>query len=182
MVPFACCYTLRLYCSRLCCKSARLDPESAVYDWLQEYQRIISRSLDLLYSGTSTPSGLQIECDYLVIIQNIESQLLGWYSEWEFGTPGSECADLCKTFYLNYGMLVVNSFGLQNALENSPIDIGHFFGRCHTSAMACISVFKEDMATKGYLRYSPDSHFVQSSYALLTLLKVNSAHKLPFLT
>jgi hypothetical protein len=77
-------------------------------------------------------------------------------------------------------MLVVNSFGLQNALENNPINIGHFFGRCHTSAIASISVMKDEMAVKGYLKYSPDSHFVQSSYALLTLMKVDFSRNLSF--
>lgn len=156
-------------------RSSAAIPSDFVVAAYAEYQRIISRSLDLLYSNTNSPSGLQIECDHLVIIQNIESQILTWYSEWDLGKspfPGIECLLLCKKFYLNYGMLVVNSFGLQNALEKNPINIGHFFGRCHTSAIASISVMKDEMAVKGYLKYSPDSHFVQSSYALLTLLKL----------
>lgn len=136
----------------------------------------MSRSLDMLYSGTSTPSGLQIDCDHLLIIQNIESQLLGWHVDWAqvgFDTPGFECPKLCGAFYLNYGMLVINSFGLQNALEKSPVDIGHFFARCHTSATACISVIKDQFAPQGFLKYAPDSLFVQSSYAVLTLLKAS---------
>lgn len=144
---------------------------------IQDLQRIMSRSLDLLYSGTNNPSGLQIECDYFVIIQNVESQLTMWYNTWSDSDnhfPGDECPRLCGKFYLNYGMLIVNSFGLQNALERSPVDIGHFFARCHTSAIACISVINDEMAGKGFLKYSPDSHFVQSSYAVLTLLKVGS--------
>jgi len=156
-------------------QSSAAIPSDFVVAAYVEFQRIISRSLDLLYSNTNNPSGLQIECDHMVIIQNIESQLLTWYADWDLKKspfPGVDCLVLCKKFYLNYGMLVINSFGLQNALEKNPINIGHFFGRCHTSAIASISVMKDEMAVKGYLKYSPDSHFVQSSYALLTLLKL----------
>jgi hypothetical protein len=79
---------------------------------------------------------------------------------------------LMTRFYFNYSMLVVNSFGLQNALERSPLDIGHFFGRCYSSAMACALIVRDEIGPQGYMRYSPDSHFVLSSYAVLTLLKV----------
>jgi len=79
---------------------------------------------------------------------------------------------LMTRFYMNYSMLVINSFGLQNALERSKLDVGHFFGRCHTSAMACALIVRDELGPLGYLRYSPDSHFVLSSYAVLTLLKL----------
>lgn len=79
---------------------------------------------------------------------------------------------LMTRFYFNYSMLVVNLFGLQNALERSPLDIGHFFGRCYSSAMACALIVRDEIGPQGYMRYSPDSHFVLSSYAVLTLLKV----------
>ncbi len=78
-------------------------------------------------------------------------------------------------FYFNYSMLVVNSFGLQNALERAPLDTGHFFGRCYASAMACALIVRDELGPQGFLRYSPDSHFVLSSYAVLTLLKVSSS-------
>lgn len=75
-------------------------------------------------------------------------------------------------FYYNYSMLVVNSFGLQNALERSPVDLGHFFARCHSCAMTCSMLVRDKIAPLGYLKYSPDSHFVMISYAVLSLLKV----------
>jgi hypothetical protein len=53
--------------------------ESAV----QELQRILSRSLDFLYSGTSSPSGLQVDCDYLLVIKTIETQIIAWQHEWQ---------------------------------------------------------------------------------------------------
>lgn len=71
-------------------------------------------------------------------------------------------------------MLVLNSFGLQNALERAPLDIGHFFARCHSSAIACAVLVRDQLGPRGFMKYSPDSHFVQTSYAVLSLLKVGS--------
>jgi hypothetical protein len=70
-------------------------------------------------------------------------------------------------------MLVVNSFGLQNAIERSAVDVGHFFTRCHSSATACATLVRDELAPRGFLKYSPDSHFVMISYAVLSLLKVS---------
>jgi hypothetical protein len=72
-------------------------------------------------------------------------------------------------------MLVLNSFGLQNALERAPLDIGHFFARCHSSATACAVLVRDNLGPRGFMKYSPDSNFVQTSYAVLSLLKVSSS-------
>ena len=69
-------------------------------------------------------------------------------------------------------MLVLNSFGLQNALERAPLDLGHFFGRVHSSAYTCATLVRDSLGPAGFMKYSPDSHFVQTSYAVLSLLKV----------
>jgi hypothetical protein len=69
-------------------------------------------------------------------------------------------------------MLVVNSFGLQNAMERTAVNIGHFFTRCHSSATICAKLVRDELAPRGFLKYSPDSHFVMISYAVLSLLKV----------
>ena len=130
--------------------------------------------MDLLYSGTNSPSGLQIDCDYLTVIRNVESQLMGWYEEWlpVVVAHEDEYVALNGKFFLQYGMLVINSFGLQDAILRNTVNIGNFFGRVHGSAVACINVMKDNWGPKGYLKYSPDSIFVQGSYAVLTLLKV----------
>ena len=79
---------------------------------------------------------------------------------------------LIANFYFHYAMLTINAFGLQNALERSAVDIGHFFARCHSSAVSCASILTTDMGPSGWLKYAPDSHFVLGSYAVLSLLKV----------
>lgn len=81
---------------------------------------------------------------------------------------------LSANFYFQYAMLIVNSFGLQNALERSAVDIGHFFARCHSSAVSCATILRDEIGPAGYLRYAPDTFCVMSSYAVLSLLKVSS--------
>lgn len=80
---------------------------------------------------------------------------------------------LMAEFYTNYAMLVFNSYGLQNAMDRSPVDIPHFFARVHSSAKTCAVLVKEDLGPLDFLKYAPDSLFVFSSYAVLSLLKVN---------
>lgn len=150
---------------------------------LQELQRITSRSLDFLYSGTTTASGLQTDCDYLLVIKTVESQIISWHNEWSpalapagMTGPGGLYRSLIRRFYFNYALLVINSFGLENALQSSPVDIPHFFGRCHSAAMSCVLLVKDEIAPAGFLRYAPDSHFVLCSYAVLSLLKVRNEH------
>lgn len=77
-------------------------------------------------------------------------------------------------FFANYSMLVINSFGLQNAMERCPIDIPHFFARVHSSAKTCAILVREELGPSDFLKYAPDSHFVFTSYAVLSLLKVSS--------
>ena len=147
-------------------------------------------------------SGLQTNIDYYLVIKTIESQLHGWHTEWlsRVSEPGEDLIFTSKDvvtntyfnamseatafyayrrviggFYYNYAMLVVNSFGLQDALERTPVNLAHFFSRCHTSAIKCATLVRDELGPRGYLRFSPDSHFVQCSYAVLSLLKVSRA-------
>lgn len=144
-----------------------------------ELQRVLSRSLDFLYSGTDSANGLQTNIDYLLVIKTFEAQLYTWKQRWCVEALGidnnirmEEYKRMITEFYLNYALLVLNSFGLQNALERCPMNIPHFFARCHTSAIACATLVRDYLGPGGFLRYSPDSHFVQISYAVLSLLKL----------
>lgn len=53
-----------------------------IFFLIQELQRILSRCLDFLYSGTETPSGLQVHCDYMLVIKTFETQVLSWREQW----------------------------------------------------------------------------------------------------
>jgi hypothetical protein len=160
----------------------------ALMHTLQELQRILSRCLDII--GTANGSSMmQSEMDYLVVIRSMESQLIDWdqavtnrtsipyVAEWHrTGAAGMDeqfqYGVIIEKFYFNYAMLVINSFGLQNAMDRATINLGHFFTKCHTHATKCAMYVKDELASRGYMRYSPDSHFVLSSYAVLSLLKV----------
>ncbi|KAI1794724.1 fungal-specific transcription factor domain-containing protein [Ganoderma leucocontextum] len=144
-----------------------------------DLQRILTRSLDLLYSGTTNSSGLQIDCDFLLVIKTMETQLLAWHHEWvnvrQIAAESEYAVKyrmLIANFYFHYAMLTINAFGLQNALERSAVDIGHFFARCHSSAVSCATIIRDEMGPGDFLKYSPDSTFVMGSYAVLSLLKL----------
>jgi hypothetical protein len=77
-------------------------------------------------------------------------------------------------FYNTYSILLLNSLGLQDAIERTAINLPHFFSRCLKAASDCAKVMKDELGPSGYLRYSPLSHFIQSSYAVLSLLKVST--------
>ena len=113
----------------------------------------------------------------------MESQILTWQNDWQ--SVGANQRDVnipyrmvMMRFYYHYALLVINSFGLENAFQNSPVDMAHFFGRCHSNAMACVLIMRDEIASAGWLRYSPDSHFVLCSYAVLSLLKVGQLSSL----
>ena len=82
-------------------------------------------------------------------------------------------------FFASYAMLVINSFGLQNAMARSPLDIPHFFARVHSSAKTCAVLVKEELGPLDFMKYAPDSQFVFTSYAVLSLLKVSSEVSTP---
>ncbi|KAI0958055.1 hypothetical protein AcW1_006243 [Taiwanofungus camphoratus] len=163
------------------CRSPVAMPSDVQLAAYADLQRILTRSLDLLYSGTTNSSGLQEDCDYLLVIKTMETQLLAWQHEWfvirrvqhaERSEYARKHAELNFKLSFDYAMLTVNSFGLQNALQRSNLDIGHFFARCHTSAVNCATVIRNDLGPLGYLKYAPDSQYVQGSYSVLSLLKL----------
>ncbi|CED83779.1 Zn(2)-C6 fungal-type DNA-binding domain [Phaffia rhodozyma] len=147
-------------------------------------QQILSRCLDHLYSGISTASGLRSDLDYPLFLASVEAQIFMWLDTWEStfshtlaGVPEHMRHHLLAAassgrFYFNYALLMVNSFGLQAALDKSPIDVGNFFTKVASAASNVITIAKDDMAATGRLRYAPDSNFIMLSYAILSLLKL----------
>jgi len=77
-------------------------------------------------------------------------------------------------FYNTYALLLLNSLGLQDAIDRAPINLPHFFSRCLKAASDCAKCIRDELGPGGYLRYSPLTHFIEGSYAVLTLLKVFS--------
>ncbi|KZP01066.1 hypothetical protein CALVIDRAFT_475249 [Calocera viscosa TUFC12733] len=136
-----------------------------------DYQRILSRCVEFFYAGTSDPSGLLKNCDWSTIIKAYEAQLAAWRDGFH---KARECVyrNMVSALHHHYSMLVINTFGLHYAREHSHVDIAHFFSRCYSSAVECARIITQEMGPSGYLKYSPDSHFVLCSYAVITLLKL----------
>lgn len=163
------------WCSLPCAVPS--DTSLAAY---AELQAILSHSLDFLYSNTETGNGLHTTLDYLLIIRTFEDQIFTFRRKWIASSETTndktslehEYKARISEFYFNYTLLVLNSFGLQNAIESAPLNIGHFFARVHTSAITCATIVRDHLGPKGFMKYSPDSHCVQTSYAVLSLLKL----------
>jgi hypothetical protein len=77
-------------------------------------------------------------------------------------------------FCFNRALLLLNSLGLHDAMERSPADIAHFFSPCHYCATSCVTIARDHLGpiASGYMKYPPDSHVVQTSYAGFTLFNV----------
>ncbi|KAK0463601.1 fungal-specific transcription factor domain-containing protein [Desarmillaria tabescens] len=163
------------WCSLPC--AAPSDAALAAY---AELQAILSRSLDFLYSNTESGNGLHTTLDYLLIIRTFEDQIFTFRRKWIASSETTndkvsiehEYKARISEFYFNYTLLVLNSFGLQNAIESAPLNVGHFFARVHTSAINCATIVRDHLGPNGFMKYSPDSHSVQTSYAVLSLLKL----------
>ncbi|KAJ8517191.1 hypothetical protein ONZ45_g5575 [Pleurotus djamor] len=150
------------------CRAPNAIPTDTSLAGYADLQRILARCLDLLYSGTNSASGLQVDMDYLLVIKTMEASIISWKEEWsalrEETNPRLpqrviDYRNLISQFYFNYAMLVLNAFGLQNALERNNVDMSHFFARCHSWP-------------SGFMKHAPDSHCVLTSYAVLSLLKL----------
>jgi hypothetical protein len=69
---------------------------------------------------------------------------------------------------LSDALLMMNSFGLQNALERAHIELGHFFARVAGAAMDVIKVARDVLAPSGRLTYAPDSTFTMCVFSGLS--------------
>ncbi|KAK0543055.1 hypothetical protein OC846_003662 [Tilletia horrida] len=69
-----------------------------------------------------------------------------------------------------YVVLLINSFGLQRAVETQSDDKGYFFIKCLSSAKGMLKAAQTGL--RPVLRYAPDAQFVMISYAAVFLLKL----------
>ncbi|KAL9932991.1 hypothetical protein V8E36_008246 [Tilletia maclaganii] len=71
----------------------------------------------------------------------------------------------------HYSVLIINSFGLQRALDaKSDFDRGYFFSRCLSAAKGMLKAALGGL--RPVLRYAPDAQFVMIAYACVFLLKL----------
>ncbi|KAM0747690.1 hypothetical protein T439DRAFT_350012 [Meredithblackwellia eburnea MCA 4105] len=144
-----------------------------------ELYRILARTMDYFRvdPGENDPG----QPDYTLHTEQFEDQLKGWKARFtqvfhsmdsSQRRPDMQAIFAAQnTFYFHYSLLVVASFGLSNALDRDPLQIGHFFNMCYTSASAVLRSAKQSLSKIPAYRYSPDGFFVAISYAAVSLLR-----------
>jgi hypothetical protein len=185
---------------------------------LVELLRLTSRQLDLLYSSTTSISGLNTDLDYANVLHIFNEQLDEWHAVWQargFFTsphdrqnkfagfniskeeeaaaeslrsantpipPADDEDHQRRTLHFltkqapiryNYAVLILNSFGLQHAVDfplRSGLDKGVYFSKCLQAAKNIVLSARDGL--KPVLAYSPDTLFVIISYACVFLLKL----------
>ncbi|KZO91440.1 hypothetical protein CALVIDRAFT_345843 [Calocera viscosa TUFC12733] len=149
---------------------------------LIELCRILSRTLaTLLVQGYDTDGDSGF--DYMVLTNQFENQLNAWKGRYmPILHEKARLADPTElrlisyqrariTFDFHYSMLLICSFGMRNALRRAMLDIGFYFNRCYSAAMAVLRCARHEYTVPGWLRHAPNSTFVCISYAAVSLLR-----------
>ncbi|KZO91426.1 hypothetical protein CALVIDRAFT_541826 [Calocera viscosa TUFC12733] len=151
---------------------------------LSELYRFLSRTL-ALFRPDREDFGYGTQCDYMLAFTQFEMQLLTWkenYLQRQADnykiSPGAAATRRIQRFHrirvnfnYHYSLLIVGSFGLKDALDHRPLDVGFFFNRCYSAATSVLRLAKHDYMADGWLRHAPDSVFVSISYAAISLLR-----------
>lgn len=204
--------------SRHWCLQRLSQPWDMAICGLVELLRLTSRQLDLLYSSTSSISGLNTDLDYANVLHIFNEQLDEWHAVWQargFFTsphdnknrftgvniskeeeaaaeslrsantpvpPADDEDHQRRTLHFltkqapvryNYAVLILNSFGLQHAVDfplRGGLHKGIYYTKCLQAAKNIIFAARDGL--KPILAYSPDTLFVIISYACVFLLKL----------
>ncbi|KAF7328787.1 hypothetical protein MVEN_02507600 [Mycena venus] len=138
-----------------------------------------------------SPSGLNKHVDFRSVTIAHDAKLTAFTEEWskrfaeESDANDRKCIVRCKLlpFLVAYSRLVMFSFGFQQAYQRGLQTTDHiFFTKCLESAKAVLRNMVEGLAPTGFMRYSPDGHFIFASFAsafLLKLLRPEFSHLMP---
>ncbi|KAJ7711995.1 hypothetical protein B0H16DRAFT_1744612 [Mycena metata] len=170
--------------------------------------RVVARFHDEIFSDPASPTGLNKRVDFRTVTLLHDAKLTAFSDEWtqrfaQDSDPNGEClsfhlpfhvADLeidrkcamrCKLlpFLVGYSRLVMFSFGFQQAYRRGLQAQDHiFFTKCLEAGKAILRAMVEGLAPTGFMRYSPDGHFIFSAFAsafLLKLLRPEFSHLMP---
>jgi hypothetical protein len=84
------------------------------------------------------------------------------------------CQEKTLTSYSWYhtAVLAVDSFGLADSLEHSPIDVPYFFTKCYSAGIAALKLIKQAFGEFGdSFKFAGDKHYVCISYICVSLLR-----------
>ncbi|KAI0697213.1 hypothetical protein C8T65DRAFT_710435 [Cerioporus squamosus] len=150
--------------------------------------RVVSRFHEAVYSDPDSPTGLNQNLDFRSVILEYDRELTQYFEEWmerfrrdsDMTDPALKFRAELLPFLTGYSRLVMYSFGFQQAFRRGfqPED-QLFLEKCFESAKAVIMTLVDSLIPTGYMRTSPDGHFVFASFAsafLLKLLRPEFAH------
>jgi len=146
-----------------------------------ELLRIVAEFHDQIFSDPSSPTGLNKNVDFRSVTLIHDEQLIKFQEEWslrfvqETDMNEKSVAFRCSLlpFLVGYSRLVMFSFGFQHAFRRGlqPED-DIYFKKCLFSAKSVISNMIDGLIPSGYMRFSPDGHFVFAAFASAFLLKL----------
>jgi len=133
-----------------------------------------------LFSDPNTATGLNKSIDFKVVTQHHDDKLTVFNDEWKEKFAESDTGESSYAFrssllpfLVNYSRLVMHSFGFQCAFEKRiEADLRHFYAKCFGAATSVIRIMIDTLAPSGFMLYSPDGHFVFTSFASAFLLKL----------
>ncbi|KAJ7725205.1 fungal-specific transcription factor domain-containing protein [Mycena metata] len=153
--------------------------------------RVVARFHDEIFSDPASPTGLNKRVDFRTVTLLHDAKLTAFSDEWtqrfaQDSDPNDrKCAMRCKLlpFLVGYSRLVMFSFGFQQAYRRGLQAQDHiFFTKCLEAGKAILRAMVEGLAPTGFMRYSPDGHFIFSAFAsafLLKLLRPEFSHLMP---
>ncbi|KAF8198312.1 hypothetical protein K438DRAFT_1584084 [Mycena galopus ATCC 62051] len=146
---------------------------------------------DEIFSDPTSASGLNKHVDFRAVTIAHDAKLAAFSEEWgkRFATesdPNDRKSVLrCKLlpFLTAYSRLVMFSFGFQQAYQRGLKPTDHiFFIKCLESAKTVLRSMLDGLVPAGFMRYSPDGHFIFVAFAsafLLKLLRPEFSHLMP---
>ncbi|KAJ7915584.1 hypothetical protein B0H13DRAFT_2231820 [Mycena leptocephala] len=148
--------------------------------------RVVARFHDDIFSDPTSPSGLNKRVDFRSVTITHDAKLAAFMEDGLSALRRNrKCIVRCKLlpFLVAYSRLVMFSFGFQQAYQRGLQNTDHiFFTKCLDSAKSVLRNMVEGLAPTGFMRYSPDGHFIFAAFAsafLLKLLRPEFAHLMP---
>lgn len=143
--------------------------------------RIMTRFHEEIYSDPTTPTGLNQSLDFREVSVRHDESLTRYFEEWtrrfkedtDLQDPACAFRASLLPFLTSYSRLVMYSFGFQQAFKRGiqPED-QIFLDNCFQAAKSVILCMIDTLCPSGYMRFSPDGHFIFASFASAFLLKL----------